>query len=86
MDDRKIKCSSNKHKEINAISYCIYCKLFLCNQCQNMHSDFYENHNLNILDEDLNNFFIDECNKENHDKIKLKFFVEIIIFYVVLIV
>lgn len=74
MDDKKIKCSSNKHKDTNAISYCINCKLYLCNKCQKMHSEFYEEHNLINLDKDLNNFFIDECNKENHDKIKLKFF------------
>ena len=74
MDDSKIKCSSNKHKDTDAMSYCLNCKLYLCNKCQKMHSEFYENHNLIILDKDLNSFFIYECDKENHDKIKLKFF------------
>ena len=74
MDDQKIKCSSNKHKDSDAVSYCLNCKLYLCNKCQKMHSDFYENHSLINLDKDLNNYFIDECTKENHDKIKLKFF------------
>ena len=74
MEDKNTKCSSNKHKDIDAISYCMNCKLYLCNKCQKMHSEFYENHNLTILDKDLSHCFINECTKENHNKTKLEFF------------
>ena len=46
------KCSSKKHKEINAVSYCEKCKLYFCNKCQNLHSDFFENHYLNKIEKD----------------------------------
>ena len=68
------KCSSNKHKGIDAVSYCKNCKLYLCNKCKNMHSEFYDNHILCSLDKDSNDIFINECQLENHDKLELNFF------------
>ena len=67
------KCSSNKHSNIDAISYCSECNKFLCNKCQNFHSELFDNHILSNLDKEINDAFIDICNKENHH-IKLEFF------------
>ena len=39
------KCSSNKHKEINAISFCQECNIYMCNKCDNYHKENFENHN-----------------------------------------
>ena len=72
MEEQKNKCSSNKHLSLDAIAYCPLCKLYLCNKCQNRHSEFYSNHLLINLNQ--NNIFIDECKQEKHENNKLKFF------------
>ena len=72
MENQKNKCSSNKHSEVDAISYCQQCKLYLCNKCQNHHSEFYENHSLINLNKE--NIFIDECKNEKHEKNNFNFF------------
>ena len=66
MDNQKKKCSSKKHSEIDAISYCQECKLFLCNKCQNLHSELHENHILYSLDKDINEIFTNTCKYEKH--------------------
>ena len=67
MENKKKKCSSKKHLEIDAIYYCQECKIYLCNKCQNHHSELFENHQLYNLDKDINNeIFIDICQIENH--------------------
>ena len=51
------KCSSEKHKENNAIYYCSECKIHMCNKCLNHHSELFQNHNLIKLDKDINLIF-----------------------------
>ena len=41
MDVKKNKCSSIEHIEIDANSYCIECKLYMCNKCDNFHSKYF---------------------------------------------
>jgi hypothetical protein len=72
MENQKKKCSLKKH-EANAVSYCQYCKKYLCNKCANYHSEFLEDHILINLDKDLNETFIDTCKNEGHND-KLEFF------------
>ena len=72
MELQKKKCSSNKHPEVDAISYCQECKKYFCNKCQNHHQEILDDHkiiNLNKLDE----VFIDKCKEDNHIN-KLEFF------------
>ena len=73
MENKKKKCSLNKHSESEAISYCQQCKIYLCKKCHNSHPEFVDNHNLINLDKDLNDFFIDICKHEGHNN-KLEFF------------
>ena len=73
MENKKKKCSLNKHSESEAISFCQQCKIYLCNKCQNLHSELYDNHNLISLEQDLNEIFIDICKYEGHNN-KLEFF------------
>ena len=40
------KCSYKKHAKIEAIFYCIECKINLCNKCSNHHSELFENHHI----------------------------------------
>ena len=62
----KIICSSKKHSDIPAINYCIECKKYLCNKCQNFHSDIFENHHSYNLDIDIKELFTGLCDKYNH--------------------
>ena len=47
------KCSAKKHSEIAAIYYCQDCKKFLCNKCQNLHSELIEEHKLIKLEKNM---------------------------------
>ena len=72
MEIRNAKCSSSKHSDVNAVSFCPDCKKYFCNKCQNFHSEIFENHkviNLNQKDE----IFVDKCKEENHND-KLEFY------------
>ena len=67
MDKKIKKCSNKKHLEIDAISYCQECKIYLCNTCQDLHLGLFEDHHLFNLDkEDINELFSDKCQIENH--------------------
>ena len=46
----KIKCSSEEHKEINAISFCPECKIYMCNKCEKYHSPFFKNNQIFCID------------------------------------
>ena len=65
MEITKKKCSLKKHNEIDAISYCHECKIYMCNKCINHHQELYENHHQLNLDKDIE-VFIDICQEDNH--------------------
>ena len=69
------KCSAKKHSEITAIYYCQDCKKFLCNKCQNLHSELIEEHQLIKLEKNTiwENIFTGYC-KENSHINKLEYF------------
>jgi len=71
MED-KIKCSSEEHKEINAISFCPECKIYMCNKCENLHSSLLKNYQANKLNKD-EEIFTGYCKEKNH-RDKLEFF------------
>ena len=73
MNPQTKKCSSNKHSNIDAVSYCHNCKKYFCNKCQSFHSDLFENHLLSNANQGLNEIFEDICKQEGHN-IKLEFF------------
>ena len=66
--DKKSKCTLEEHKEIEAISFCIECKIYMCNKCEKLHSDLFNKRHQNIIIKDKN---IDEliyfC--KNHNKL-----------------
>ena len=71
----KSKCSSKKHGNIEANVYCKDCNIFLCNKCQNFHSDLFQNHK--ICEINNSNFekeiFTGFCGEQNHFE-KLEFY------------
>ena len=67
------KCSSKKHKEINAVSYCENCKIYLCKKCQNSHSDLFEDHHIYNIGKDLLEISYLYCKEKGHSD-KLRYF------------
>ena len=73
MDVRDKKCSSKEHKEIKAISYCCNCGVFMCNKCENFHSNLLQNHNVFNIDYYLQENFTGFCKEDNHNN-KLEYY------------
>ena len=59
-------CSSKDHKEINAVSYCCNCRVFMCNKCQQFHSNLLENHRVFNIEYYMKESFTGFCKEENH--------------------
>ena len=65
MENQKNKCSLKKHAEVDAIIFCQDCKTYMCNKCQNYHSELFQNHKtINLKGE--KEFFINACQNKNH--------------------
>ena len=65
------KCSSKKHNEMNAISYCDNCKIYICNKCQNLHSELFEDHNIYKIDKENPEISFIYCKENGHlDKLR----------------
>ena len=67
MENRK-KCSNKKHSEINAVSFCLECNIYLCNKCTNYHSEYLDDHHIKNLDENNQLIFNGLCEESNHKK------------------
>jgi len=62
----KPKCSSSSHKEIDAIVFCKKFRIFLCNKCEQQHSEHYKDHQHIKLDKNFKDIFTGFCKEENH--------------------
>ena len=60
------KCSFDKHKEDNAVYFCPECRIFMCNKCENKHSELFINHHFYKLDQNLDEIFTGFCKENNH--------------------
>lgn len=69
------KCPLKSHKELSIISYCQSCKIFMCNKCEKLHEELFENHNKIKIEEgkDINEVFTGICKEKNHN-CELKYF------------
>ena len=72
------KCTSINHKEIDALSFCDECKIYMCNKCDKFHSEIFQNHNSIKLEKgkDIKELFTGFC-KEKYHKDKLLYFCKI---------
>lgn len=68
MEFQNYKCSSDDHKEVQAVKYCQECNVYLCNKCDQFHGKLCKNHHTYPLDKDLNEIFTGFCKEENHQK------------------
>ena len=75
MENQVSKCSLKKHAEINAISFCQECNLYMCNKCLNLHSELFEseNHKTINLNKEIKELFRGLCPEEKH-KIELQYY------------
>ena len=73
MDNEIIKCSSKEDENIDAISYCGECKIYMCNKCEKYHSKLFFSHQIFSLDKKVDDIFTGFCKEQNHRDI-LKFF------------
>ena len=68
-----LKCSCKKHEESKAIFYCPECKIYMCNKCDNHHSELFQSHHQYKLDKDSKLIFTGFCKEQNHLE-KLEYF------------
>ena len=68
----KKKCFFEEHKEIDAVSFCPECRIYMCNKCANYHLPFFKNHHPFNLNKE-NEIFTGFCKEKNHP-IKLEYF------------
>ena len=73
MQVQNIKCSSKKHEENSAIFYCPECRIFMCNKCENHHSELFQGHHQYNCEKNIKSIFTGFCEEEQHFDI-LKFF------------
>ena len=63
MEEKKKKCSNEEHKDIDAISYCQDCKIYICNKCSNHHQELFKEHfTYNLIKN--KEIFIDVCKEK----------------------
>jgi len=75
MDETTKMCYHQDHSNIEAVYFCIECKIYICNKCENFHSKLFKNHHKYTLDKNKNisEIFTGFCKEENHLD-KLEFF------------
>ena len=66
------KCSFEEHKEIEAITTCPECKIYMCNKCENHHLSLFKNHHPYKLNKE-EEIFTGFCKEKNHPN-KLEYF------------
>jgi len=66
MENFKKKCSLKEHKEVDAIYFCQECKIYICNKCDQFHSNWYKEHHKFNLNKDLMDIFTGFCQEKNH--------------------
>ena len=69
----KKNCSLKEHSEIEAISYCKECNIYMCNKCEKIHSGLCQNHHTFKIDKNIKEIFTGFCQEENHN-CELEFF------------
>ena len=69
MEEEKKKCFKMEHKDMNAISYCEDCKIYICNKCLFHHNELFSAHKVKNLNNNNKDIFIGICKEKNHTKL-----------------
>ena len=67
MNIKNNKCSSTDHEEIDSITYCGKCEIYMCNKCEIMHSKLCKNHKSFIIEKNNEESFTGLCKEKNHN-------------------
>ena len=59
------KCFTEEHKEIDAISFCPECRIYMCNKCEKYHAPFFKSHQIFKLNK-AEEIFTGFCQEKNH--------------------
>ena len=70
--EKQKKCFTEEHQDIDAISFCQECGIYMCNKCDNTHSSFIKIHHTFKLNKDKE-IFTGYCKEKDHP-IKLGYF------------
>lgn len=74
----KYQCSSKDHSDFPAMSFCQKCEIYMCSNCDSIHSNLCPNHQKYDLTTTPYNssqeIFTGFCPKENHHQIKLDYY------------
>ena len=62
------KCTSQDHGEIEAVSYCQECKIYMCNKCENIHSKLCLHHHSYKLENNTIEIVTEFCKENNHNE------------------
>jgi len=74
MENQIKKCSSKAHQNIDSTSYCPECKVYMCNKCENFHSQLLQfHHPYNLNNNIYEEMFTGLCKEEKHNE-QLEFF------------
>ena len=74
MENKKKNCSYKEHENIEAISYCFKCQIYLCNKCINCHKGLFIDHPMNNIDKITEETFTGFCQEENHNNNNLEYY------------
>ena len=66
MENNIKNCTFKEHSNVNAISYCFICRIYMCNKCENYHSKMFESHKSINKDKYTKDTFTGYCKVENH--------------------
>ena len=73
MAENKTKCSIDAHKEFEAISFCQKCQIYMCKECEKLHSKLHINHHKFEVNKKNPEIFTGLCKEKNH-LYELKYF------------
>ena len=63
--EKQKKCFTEEHQDIDAISFCRECGIYMCNKCENTHCSFFKKHHTFKLNKD-EEIFTGYCKEKNH--------------------
>ena len=65
------KCYNQDHQNVEAVYYCLECKIYICNKCESFHSKLFNGHHIYTLDKNISEIFTGFCKEGNHyDKLE----------------
>ena len=73
MEVNKIHCSNKEHENIEVNLFCQECQIYMCNNCEKIHSTLFKFHHTLNINKDPKDIFTGFCKLNNH-KNKLEYY------------